>query len=278
MRGAGHTCTRYVTQDGEDGPIIKHGYTFTAPVSFESVIEAIAIFSEENPGHYPIVLSFENHCSVPNQLKMAKILKERINDRIYLIPQSCSNKHKFLSPNELRNKIVIQGTGLLDSIRPNLLRTKLPPPEHVATSAPLKELSSQDYPPFFLNSLSKFKAWSEDSAREKNKKTLELEEKILSQRRKTEVPSEIELMQYYSIFVGRLDLEQCCWEMANLSETSVRALVSDARRREQLISFSNKSPVRVYPHGTRFGSSNFNPIRKEWLTQRCTRWGRSWSR
>jgi hypothetical protein len=33
-------------QDGEDGPIIKHGYTLTAPVSFESVIEAIAIFSE----------------------------------------------------------------------------------------------------------------------------------------------------------------------------------------------------------------------------------------
>jgi hypothetical protein len=56
---------------------------------------------------------------------MAKILKECLGDKIYVVPENCSNKHRFPSPNALRNKIVVQGTGLLDNIRPNILRAKM---------------------------------------------------------------------------------------------------------------------------------------------------------
>lgn len=56
---------------------------------------------------------------------MARILKERLDSKIYLVPTNCSNKDPFPSPNSLRGKIVIQGTGLLDKIRPNIVRTKI---------------------------------------------------------------------------------------------------------------------------------------------------------
>jgi hypothetical protein len=111
--------------DSHQGPIIKHGFTLTSSIPFRAVIEAIAEYSHDNEGHLPLILSFENHCGVDNQAEMAKILKELLGDKIYLVPQSCSNKHQFPSPNALRNKIVIQGTGLIDKIRPNILRGKV---------------------------------------------------------------------------------------------------------------------------------------------------------
>jgi hypothetical protein len=77
-----------------------------------------------------------------------------------------------------------------------------------------------------------------------------------------EVPSAIQLMQYYSIFVSKLELEQSCWEMGNISEANILNYMEEPDRFQSLVEFSRKCPVRVYPQGTRFGSSNYNPIRK----------------
>ena len=62
-------CSRksHLMKDGISGPIVKHGYTATASVSFEDVIKSIAEFCEENENHTPIILSIENHCKTSNQ-------------------------------------------------------------------------------------------------------------------------------------------------------------------------------------------------------------------
>jgi hypothetical protein len=62
-----------------DIPIIYHGHTLTSKILFEDVIIALkehAFIS--NP--YPIVLSFEVHCSEKVQHTMALILKKHIKD------------------------------------------------------------------------------------------------------------------------------------------------------------------------------------------------------
>lgn len=70
---------------------------------------------------------------------MSLILKELLNDKIYLVPQTCSNNHRFPSPNALRGKIIIQGTGLIDNIRPGILRVKL---ENAGVEVPRAALNS----------------------------------------------------------------------------------------------------------------------------------------
>ncbi|EPY88760.1 1-phosphatidylinositol-4,5-bisphosphate phosphodiesterase epsilon-1 isoform 1 [Camelus ferus] len=61
--------------DGDDGtPIIYHGHTLTTKIPFKEVVEAIdrsAFITSD----LPIIISIENHCSLPQQRKMAEIFK-----------------------------------------------------------------------------------------------------------------------------------------------------------------------------------------------------------
>ena len=61
--------------DGDDGePIIYHGHTLTSKILFRDVVVAIRDHAfKASP--YPVILSLENHCSVPAQRKMAACLK-----------------------------------------------------------------------------------------------------------------------------------------------------------------------------------------------------------
>ena len=62
--------------DGYGGPIVKHGYTATASITFEKAIQQIAQFHKENPNHTPIIISIENHCGSDYQYEMARIMEK----------------------------------------------------------------------------------------------------------------------------------------------------------------------------------------------------------
>jgi hypothetical protein len=42
-------------------------------------------------------------------------------------------------------------------------------------------------------------------------------------------------MQYYSIFVSKMDVDQACWEMGNISEANALNHISDANRMKNLV-------------------------------------------
>lgn len=57
---------------------------------------------------YPVILSIENHCTVPQQKKMAKYLREVLQDKLDLSNVSVHECKKLPSPEILKGKILVK--------------------------------------------------------------------------------------------------------------------------------------------------------------------------
>lgn len=100
---------------GEDQePIITHGKAMCTDILFKDVVQAIketAFVTSD----YPVILSFENHCSKPQQYKMARYCEEIFGD--LLLKQPLENfpieaGRPLPSPNDLKRKILIKNKRL----------------------------------------------------------------------------------------------------------------------------------------------------------------------
>ncbi|KAM5237306.1 1-phosphatidylinositol 4,5-bisphosphate phosphodiesterase epsilon-1 isoform 2-T2 [Ctenodactylus gundi] len=101
--------------DGDDGmPIIYHGHTLTTKIPFKEVVEAIdrsAFVSSD----LPIILSIENHCSLPQQRKMAEIFKTVFGEKLvakFLFETDFSDDPMLPSPDQLRRKVLLKNKKL----------------------------------------------------------------------------------------------------------------------------------------------------------------------
>jgi phosphatidylinositol phospholipase C delta len=61
------------------------------------VIKTLQVFLRLHPKSYPLILSLENHCSIPYQHVMAIQLKSILGDKLY-IPEEKSLKGPLPSP------------------------------------------------------------------------------------------------------------------------------------------------------------------------------------
>uniref|UniRef100_UPI0037E900AF 1-phosphatidylinositol 4,5-bisphosphate phosphodiesterase beta-4-like isoform X2 n=1 Tax=Semicossyphus pulcher TaxID=241346 RepID=UPI0037E900AF len=114
---SGSRCVELDCWDGkgeDQEPIITHGKAMCTDILFKDVIQAIketAFVTSD----YPVILSFENHCSKPQQYKMAKYCEEIFGE--FLLKQPLENfpiesGRPLPSPNELKRKILIKNKRL----------------------------------------------------------------------------------------------------------------------------------------------------------------------
>ena len=96
------------SSNGKPIPVVWHGGTLTTKVKFTDIIKTIKVFLNFHPNTYPIILSFENHCSIPYQEYMAEQLIIILGNSLY-IPTEASLFGKLPSPNKLRGMVVIKG-------------------------------------------------------------------------------------------------------------------------------------------------------------------------
>ncbi|XP_012889833.1 PREDICTED: 1-phosphatidylinositol 4,5-bisphosphate phosphodiesterase epsilon-1 isoform X1 [Dipodomys ordii] len=101
--------------DGDDGmPIIYHGHTLTTKIPFKDVVEAIdrsAFITSD----LPIIISIENHCSLPQQRKMAEIFKTVFGEKLvakFLFETDFSDDPMLPSPDQLRKKVLLKNKKL----------------------------------------------------------------------------------------------------------------------------------------------------------------------
>uniref|UniRef100_A0A8C8M4W0 Phosphoinositide phospholipase C n=1 Tax=Oncorhynchus tshawytscha TaxID=74940 RepID=A0A8C8M4W0_ONCTS len=101
--------------DGDDGiPIIYHGHTLTTRIPFKDVVEAVNR-SAFVTSDLPVMLSIENHCSLPQQRKMANIFKTVFGDKLvtkFLFESDFSDDPLLPSPWQLRGKILLKNKKL----------------------------------------------------------------------------------------------------------------------------------------------------------------------
>uniref|UniRef100_A0A8C3A5G4 1-phosphatidylinositol 4,5-bisphosphate phosphodiesterase n=1 Tax=Cyclopterus lumpus TaxID=8103 RepID=A0A8C3A5G4_CYCLU len=127
---------------GEDQePIITHGKAMCTDILFKDVIQAIketAFVTSD----YPVILSFENHCSKPQQYKMSKYCEEIFGE--FLLKQPLENYpieagRPLPSPNDLKRKILIKNKRLKPEVEQS---TDQHPPTEATTD--ISEASDQD--------------------------------------------------------------------------------------------------------------------------------------
>ncbi|XP_010685546.2 phosphoinositide phospholipase C 4 [Beta vulgaris subsp. vulgaris] len=228
----------------KDGINVLHGRTLTAPVDLLTCLQAIRDHAFDS-SEYPVIITLEDHLKPKLQALAAEMITQTFGQQMLYYPNP-DHLEEFPSPEELKRKILIS--------------TK-PPKECLQAETVMVDVSSN----------SSGRGDSVDLEHPSQRKTDVLEnghehvnEKDCSYEDKSQ---RFEPLAYTSLIA--IPQRKCKFEEATQIDPgkAVRISLSEQKLEKaaashgtDLVRFTQKNILRIYPKGTRFNSSNYNPF------------------
>uniref|UniRef100_A0A5B6ZR12 Phosphoinositide phospholipase C n=1 Tax=Davidia involucrata TaxID=16924 RepID=A0A5B6ZR12_DAVIN len=240
------------TKDNVD---VLHGRTLTTPVELIKCLRSIKEHAF-SASEYPVVITLEDHLTADLQAKVAEMVTQTFGDMLFSPGSECLKE--FPSPESLKKRIIIS--------------TK-PPKEYLeAKEVKRKESDSQKE-----KDSADEEAWGKEVpdlkagiADEDKKNDLDEEgnedEEGLDEDLKSQQIEEPEYKRLIAIHAGKgkgglqdwLRVDPDKVRRLSLSEQELeKAVVTHGK---DIVRFTCRNLLRVYPKGIRFDSSNYNPL------------------
>ncbi|TKS71279.1 1-phosphatidylinositol 4,5-bisphosphate phosphodiesterase eta-2 [Collichthys lucidus] len=244
--------------DGPDGePIIHHGYTLTSKILFKDVVETINKYAFTK-SEYPVILSIENHCTVPQQKKMAEYLKEVLQDKLDLSSVNVHECRKLPSPEILKGKVLVKGKKLPANIDPGAEEGDVSDEDTGDEDEEEDDDDDDD-----IAQANETTGWTQcylcqPSQKEEAIWQIDHKELQAKGRGKTMRLSRAlsDLVKVHKICPSARH-RNTSWQVSSLNETVMNQILQ--LKPGQLVRFNQRQLVRVYPSNYRVDSSNFNP-------------------
>ncbi|CAL9163621.1 unnamed protein product [Musa hybrid cultivar] len=231
---------------------VLHGRTLTSPVELIRCLKSIKEHAF-SASPYPVIITLEDHLTPDLQAKVAKMVTETFGDMLYY-PDSESHK-EFPSPEALKKRIIIS--------------TK-PPKEYLEA----KSFKEKDCDTQKENDSNEEEAWGKEVSdiqtefeladKDEEVQVEELADDDDDQKERQNAPPEYKCL--ITIRAGKPKGHMS--EALNVDPEKVRRLSlseqelvkAAATHGADLLRFTQKNLLRIYPKGTRFNSSNYNPF------------------
>lgn len=232
----GCRCVELDVWDGVAGtnePLVYHGHTLTSRITLRDVLTTIkeAAFVSSP---YPVILSIENHCSPKFQEAMAALFVEILGDHMptpWWKVDSQTPLSGLPSPDELKHKI--------------LVKAKMCPLEGLIDAEVDSDSNGDD---------------DDDGAapatKDKVPAVVVANNAPVKKAPKT-IPAFARLAHLRAVHYDATSQTRRPFDMSSFSEVKVGKLLKD---RNEVVKYHRQQISRIYPKGTRVGSSNYDPV------------------